>query len=76
MSLAYSLVPLMFQVPFDHPHASPVEAVTHANAYGRGYLPCFLDDQLHWHGCTWVSLVKTVPCSSDNHGLRFGLFSG
>ena len=41
MSLAYSLVPLMFQVPFDHPHASPVEAVTHANAYGRGTFPVF-----------------------------------
>jgi Protein of unknown function (DUF3533) len=41
MSLAYSLVPLMFQVPFSDPPASPVEAVAHANAYGRGSFPVF-----------------------------------
>ena len=41
MSLAYSLVPLMFQVPFNDHHASAVEPVSHANAYGRGTFPVF-----------------------------------
>lgn len=41
MSFGYSLVPLMFQVPFSDAPASAVEAVAHANAYGRGTFPVF-----------------------------------
>ena len=41
MSFAYSLVPLMFQIPMGRPPASPVEPVVHANAYGRGTFPVF-----------------------------------
>ena len=41
ISLAYSLVPLAFQVPFSRASASATETAYNATAYGRGSFPVY-----------------------------------
>lgn len=41
ISLAYSLVPLAFQVPFSQGPASGTETAYNATAYGRGSFPVY-----------------------------------